>query len=159
MENVLLAEHQETDTMCSTGETLEMTASSTDIQWLGTSHPAQFACGQPIQYAMGAASPGATSAFSCQARDGSRFTGTTTYVSDDSIAVAGQARPAWRLLFQGTFVGPTRGTVVTTEDIDKVTGLILFQQRSTNIGQTTLIGEISYHEAVTFHLDSLTPRT
>ena len=158
MELVLLAEHRETHTLCSTAETLDLISSSTDVRWFGVSHLSEFTCSPPIGHGLRPPGAGATVGFSCQAHDGSTFNGTTTYSGGESFEVEGQVRPAWRVSVDGTFVGPTRGTVKATELIDQANGLVLFEQRTNNLRQTALVLDVTYHQEVTLSLVSLSPR-
>ncbi len=158
MELVLLAEHRETHALCSTAETLDLISSSTDVRWFGVSHLAKFTCSPPIGHGLRPAGAGTTLGFSCRAHDGSTFNGTTTYSGGESFEVEGQVRPAWRVSVDGTFVGPTRGTVKATELIDQASGHVLFEQRTNNLQQTALILDVTYHQEVTLSLVSLSPR-
>ena len=159
MRLVLVVEHQEEHFVCSTTSTLVVTGSTTHINWFGFSSTVNVTCDPPFREADRAAAPGTSTPFVCRQGGESTFSGTTTIGGQESVIVEGQARRAWRVVIRGTFEGSTRGTVSVTELVDQENGMVLFEQRSNDLVQRSVLGDVGYRQEVTLTLSSLTPRT
>lgn len=159
MRLVLLAEHQEEHSFCGTTTTLDATGNTTSVTWFGFASTVELVCDRPLHEADRNAPPGTSTPFLCRQGTDSTFSGTTTIGSEASVVVDGQVRRAWRLDVRGTFEGQTRGTVVVSELIDQEDGGVLFEQRTTDLTQRSPLGDVTYHQEVTFTLSSLSPTT
>lgn len=154
---ILLEEHQEEHTACSRPGVLDLTASSNHVRWFELATTTTLACDPAIRHVDIAAGVGSRKAFLCREGADSTFSGTSSVLGEETVNVGGESRRAWRLLITGSFEGKTRGTVTVTELIDKETWITLLEQRSNELRQQSLLGDIAYRQEVTLHLRSLTP--
>jgi len=154
---ILLEEHQEEHTACSGPSTLDLTGSTNAVRWFGLDTLTRLACDTPIRHVDTAATPGSRMPFLCHEGGDSTFSGATTLVGQETVDVGGVARPAWRLSLTGTFEGKTRGTVTVSELIDRQTWITLFEQRTNDLKQQSLIGDIAYHQDLTLRLLGTSP--
>jgi hypothetical protein len=157
MRLVLLAEHEEEHFLCSSPTALDLTGNTTKVSWFGFSSTVNLVCNPPFREAQRGAPPGMSTPFRCQQGAESSFTGTTTIGAEEAVTVGSEARRAWRVLVNGTFEGQTRGTVTVTLLIDTENGLVLFEQRTTDLTQRSPVGDVAYHQQVTLALRSVSP--
>ncbi len=154
---ILLEEHKEEHVACSQPGIVDLTGSTNDVRWFGLSTTTRFTCDPPIRHVDAARGAGSKASFVCREGGESIFSGMTTILGEEAVAVDGQNRRVWRLSVDGTFQGKTRGTVVATELIDSDTGITVFEQRSNDLKQQSLLGDIAYRQEVTLRLRSLSP--
>jgi hypothetical protein len=159
LEIALVEEHREQVSFCGTAQTLDLNASRADVRWFGVSYPSEFTCSPPIRHVDRAATPGATVPFSCRQSDGSTFTGTSVLGVVERVDVGGESRPAWRFRLDGRFEGKTHGTVAVTELIDQATGVTLIEQRTNDLKQSTLLGDVGYRQELSVTIVSVTPQS
>lgn len=159
MEIVLLDEHREQHLMCGTAQVLDLLSTRTDVRWFGVSYPTEFTCSPRIRHVDRSARDGDVVAFRCSESGGATFTGTSTLGRIEAFNFQGESRPAWRLRIDGKFDGRTRGTVSAVELIDEATGRVLSEERTNDLKQTTVIGDVTYRQEVRLTLVSLTPET
>lgn len=156
---VLLAEHEEEHFVCSSSTALSVTGNTTKVSWFGFSSTVNLVCDPPFREADRDASPGTRTPFVCRQGGDSTFSGTTTIGAEEAVAVGGEARRAWRVLVNGVFEGQTRGTVTVTLLIDTENGLVLLEQRTSDLTQRSPVGDVAYRQQVTMTLSSVSPST
>ena len=159
MRLALLAEHEEEHFVCSSSTVLNVTGNTTKVSWFGFSSTVNLVCDPPFREADRAAPPGTSTPFACRQGAESTFGGTTTIGAEEAVTVGGVARRAWRVLVNGVFEGQTRGTVTVTLLIDTEDGLVLFEQRTSDLTQRSPVGDVAYRQQVSLTLSSVSPST
>ncbi len=141
--------------MCGTASQLDVIELTNELRWFGVTNTTNLKCEPGIR--LGAAGPAGTKwNFTCRG-EAETLSGATTIVGEETLAVGAQPRRAWRVLVDGNFSGKTRGTVSVNQLIDQQTGLVLQQQRTSDLKQQRPVGDVSYHLELTTRLRSVVP--
>ncbi|MDQ6927899.1 MAG: hypothetical protein M3159_04460 [Actinomycetota bacterium] len=101
--------------------------------------------------------PGEESTWQCADED-TRAAQSTTYVGDETVAVAGRTLAARHTRWTTQFSGATEGSAVVDDWFDPATGLVLREQR--NIGLkvgSAFVGDVTYIDVSSYALESTTP--
>lgn len=169
LEMSLNQEHRQTNHFCRTDEgAVVEVRSSTEQQWdLGAfvqDNLTEFACEPPLVVDDPDANPGDSWPLSCSGTNSgipgsTTSTGRSSFVGEDELEVGGQAVATHHHRQERTLSGSQTGDQVVEHWYAVDTGLLVREERRSEVGSDSPVGTVTYTEDGWWQLTSLRPRT